>query len=286
MSPPDLNARAERVVTPELAAAFARDGAVCLRQLLNADEVALLRAGIDANIATPSPRAKVASRPDDPGFFIEDFCNWQDNAAYRDVITQSPLAAAAARLMGSQQVRLYHDHMLTKEPGTRQKTPWHQDQPYYNIDGQQNVSFWIPVDPVARPSTLEFVAGSHRGPWLMPRTFMDHQAKWFPEGSLADLPDIEADRNAFPIVGWAVAPGDVIAFHMLSLHAAGGVAGGARRRVFSVRMLGDDITHAPRSWVTSPPFPGLADRLPAGVPMQDALFPLLWPTLDGALNAT
>ena len=75
MNPPDLNTRAARVVTPDVAEAFARDGAVCLRQLLNADEVALLRAGIDANIATPSPRAKVASQPDDPGFFIEDFCN-------------------------------------------------------------------------------------------------------------------------------------------------------------------------------------------------------------------
>ena len=286
MSPPDLNARAERVATPELAAAFARDGAVCLRQLLNADEVALLRAGIDANIATPSPHAKIASRPDDPGFFIEDFCCWPENSAYRRVITDSPLAAAASRLMQSQQVRLYHDHMLTKEPGTRQKTPWHQDQPYYNIDGRQNISFWIPVDPVRRHSTLEFVAGSHLGPWLMPRTFMDHQAKWFPEGSLTDLPDIEADRSAFPIIGWAVEPGDVIAFHMLSLHAAGGVDGDARRRVFSVRMLGDDITHAPRSWVTSPPFPGLTERLPAGAPMDDALFPVLWPALDASLNAT
>ena len=268
--------RAERAVTPDLVEAFQRDGAVCLRGLLNNAEVARLREGIDANIAAPSPRAKVASRPDDPGFFIEDFCCWADNAAYRDVIFGSPLAAAAARLMRSRRVRLYHDHMLTKEPGTRQKTPWHQDQPYYNIDGLQNVSFWTPVDPVRRHSTLEFVAGSHRGPWLMPRSFMDHQAKWFPEGSLADLPDIEGAREQFDILGWAVAPGDVIAFHMLSLHASGGVDGDTRRRVFSVRMLGDDITHAPRPWVTSPPFPGLAERLPAGAPMDDALFPLLW----------
>jgi len=272
----ELARRADAVLTPALIDAFARDGAVCLRGLLDGDEVALLRRGIDANIAAPSPRAKVASRPDDPGFFIEDFCCWQDNDAYRRVIFDSPLAAAAGLLMQSQSVRLYHDHMLTKEPGTRQRTPWHQDQPYYNIDGRQNISFWIPVDPVRRHSTLEFVAGSHNGPWLMPRSFMDHQAKWFPEGSLADLPDIEAARDRFPILGWAVEPGDVIAFHMLSLHAAGGVDGDTRRRVFSVRMLGDDITHAPRNWVTSPPFPGLADRLPAGAPMQDALFPVLW----------
>ncbi|MBN8557946.1 MAG: phytanoyl-CoA dioxygenase family protein [Proteobacteria bacterium] len=272
-----LDARAAAIATPAQIDAFARDGVVCLRGLLDADEVALLRAGIDANIAAPSERAKVASRPDDPGFFIEDFCCWPDNDAYRRFIFDSPLAAVAARLMASRQVRLYHDHMLTKEPGTRQRTPWHQDQPYYNIEGRQNISFWIPVDPVRRHSTLEFVAGSHRGPWLMPRSFMDHQAKWFPEGSLQELPDIEAARQQFPILGWAIDPGDVIAFHMLSLHASGGVDGDTRRRVFSVRMLGDGITHAPRPWVTSPPFPGLADRLPAGAPMDDALFPVLWP---------
>ena len=273
----ELARRADAVLTPALIDAFARDGAVCLRGLLSPDEVALLRRGIDANIAAPSPRAKVASRPDDPGFFIEDFCCWQDNAAYRRFIFDSPLAAAAARLMQSRTVRLYHDHMLTKEPGTRQRTPWHQDQPYYNVEGRQNISFWIAVDPVRRHSTLEFVAGSHRGPWLMPRSFMDQQARWFPEGSLQDLPDIEAARERFPIIGWAVEPGDVIAFHMLSLHASAGVDGDTRRRVFSVRMLGDDATHAPRAWVTSPPFPGLAERLPAGAPMHDdALFPLLW----------
>ena len=277
MNSPDLAQRADAVLTPALIDAFARDGAVCLRGLLSPDEVALLRQGIDANIAAPSPRAKVASRPDDPGFFIEDFCCWQDNAAYRRFIFDSPLAAAAARLMQSREVRLYHDHMLTKEPGTRQRTPWHQDQPYYNVEGRQNISFWIAVDPVRRHSTLEFVAGSHRGPWLMPRSFMDQQARWFPEGSLQDLPDIEAARERFPIIGWAVEPGDVIAFHMLSLHASAGVDGDTRRRVFSVRMLGDDATHAPRAWVTSPPFPGLAERLPAGAPMHDdALFPLLW----------
>ena len=256
--------------------AYQRDGAVCFRQFFTPQEIELLRSGIDANIANPSPRAKVASRPDDPGWFLEDFCNWQENEAYRKFIFDSPAAALAGTLMRSKTARLYHDHMLTKEPGTRQKTPWHQDQPYYNIDGFQNCSLWIPVDPVARESSLEFIAGSHRGPWLMPRSFMDHQAKWFPEGSLSDLPDIEANRAAFPVCGWEVQPGDVIAFHMLTLHSAGGVSGSRRRRVFSVRVLGDDIRHAPRRWKTSPEFPGLTDALPPGAPMDHALFPVLW----------
>ena len=254
---------------------FQRDGACVIRQLLSADELALLAEGIETNLRAPSPRGKVASRPDDPGRFFEDFCNWQHIDAYRRFIFETPLALLGQRLMGSETVRLYHDHLLVKEPGTRQRTPWHQDQPYYNIEGQQNVSLWIPIDPVPRASTLEFVAGSHRGPWLMPRTFMDHQAKWFPEGSLADLPDIEGARAQFPILGWAVEPGDFVCFHMLSLHAAAGVEGGQRRRVFSLRLLGDDIRHAPRPWTTSPDFPGLAAELPAGAAMDHPLFPLL-----------
>lgn len=264
------------MITAELVDQFQRDGAVCIRQLFQPEELAVLRAGIDANLAHLSPRAKVASGAGDPGRFVEDFCNWQENPHYRRFIFDTSLAETAGRLMRSTTARLYHDHMLTKEPSTRQSTPWHQDQPYYNIDGRQNVSFWIPVDPVSRPSTLEFVAGSHRGPWLMPRSFMEAQAKWFPEGSLADLPNIEAKRSDFPILGWSLEPGDVVCFHMLTLHASRGVDGLQRRRVFSVRFLGDDITHAPRPWKTSPEFPGLADKLPPGAPMNHPLFPVLW----------
>lgn len=254
---------------------FQRDGAVCLRGVISPALIARLREGIDANLAHPSPRAKIASRPDDPGRFVEDFCNWEDNPAYRDVIFQSHLGEIAAELMRSRVARLYHDHMLTKEAATLQPTPWHQDQPYYNVEGRQNCSFWIPVDPVSAASTLFFVAGSHLGPWLMPRTFMDAQAKWFPEGSLADLPDIAADPGRWPIVGWPLEPGDVVCFHMLTLHASRGAD--RRRRVFSVRFLGDDMTHAPRAWATSPEFPDLDAELPAGAAMDHPLFPVVWP---------
>src|SRR5581483_9549384 len=111
---------------------------------------------------------------------------------------------------------------------------------------------------------------------------MDSQARWFPEGSLADLPDIDADRDAFPILGWELEPGDAVFFHMLTLHAAGGVEGGRRRRAFSVRFIGDDVTHAPRAWRTSPEFPGLAGELPPGAPMEHPLFPVLWERSDRA----
>lgn len=252
---------------------FARDGAVVVRGAFTPGQVALVARGIEQNLDDPSPLALVASDPDDPGKFIEDFRNWERIGEYGQFIRESAAASIAQQLMASATVRLHHDHMLTKSANTRQRTPWHQDQPYYNINGFQNVSMWMPVDPVPLESTLEFVAGTHRGPWLMPRTFKDSEAKWFPEGALAELPDVEADRESFPILGWELEPGDALFFHMLTLHGSAGSQ--SRRRAFSVRFVGDDARHALRRWKTSPPFTDLNPPLADGAEFDHPLFPLL-----------
>lgn len=254
---------------------YDRDGAVCVRQAFSPEQVAWATEAIEANLADLSPLAKRASAGDDEPF-VEDFCNWSRLPTMERFIRDSPAAAIAGELTGSDVIRLYHDHVLVKEPGTRQRTPWHQDQPYYNVEGHQNTSLWLPVDPVERPASLEFVAGSHRGPWYVPRTFLDDRAAWFPEGSLAELPDLDADPDRWPVIGWALEPGDAVFFHMLTVHGAGGVAGAARRRVLSVRFLGDDMTHAPRPWTTSPPFPDLDEELADGAEMDHPLFPVVW----------
>lgn len=252
-----------------------RDGAVCVRGAFSADEISLAREAIDENLGSLSPLAKRASSTGD-GAFVEDFCNWRRLPAMERFIRESPAGRIAGELMEARTVRLYHDHVLVKEPGTRQRTPWHQDIPYYNVAGRQNISMWCPVDPVARESTLEFIGGTHLGPWFMPRSFLDGQAKWFPEGALAEMPDFAADPGRFPVLGWALEPGDAVFFHMLTVHGSGGVSGPNRRRVLSVRFLGDDMVHAVRPWTTSPPFPGLADELADGAPLDHPLFPLLW----------
>lgn len=259
---------------------YRRDGVVVLRGVVSPREIELLTAGIDAVLATPSPRAKVASSPDDPGFFIEDFCTWRDHESFGEFVRITTLGDVAAQLTDSNAIRMYHDHVLVKEARTRQRTPWHQDQPYYDVEGRQNVSFWIPVDPVDVSSCLELVAGTHLGPWLMPRSFLTKEAKWFPEGSLAELPDVDAHRDVFAIKSWSLEPGDAIAFHMLTVHGAPGVSGNGRRRVFSLRVLGDDMVYAPREWTCSPDFTQLfGDRDPRtpGESLSGPWFPQLFP---------
>lgn len=263
-------------VDPDDVATYRRDGVVVLRGVLDGAEVEQARAAVEEVLARPGDLQLVASRGDDPGRFVEDFCRWGDVPAIGRLATASRLPSIAAQLLGSERVRLYHDHVLVKEGGTRQRTPWHQDQPYYNVSGH-GVSAWIPVDPVPEAGCLELVAGTHAGPWLMPRTFLTGEARWFPEGSLAELPDIEADRAAFDIRRWELQPGDAICFDFLTVHGAPGFPFTGRRRVLSLRYLADDARHAVRRWRTSPPFEGLADELPDGAELDHPLFPVVWP---------
>ena len=260
----------------ELAEAFARDGVVCVRSALDPVEVAAAAGAIDMVLASPGPLALVASGSGDPGRFTEDFCRWQDIPRIEELARHSRIPRIAAALMRTPQVRFYHDHVLVKEGGTSQRTPWHQDQPYYNVDGR-GVSAWIPVDPVPEAGCLELVAGTNHGPWLMPRTFLTGEARWFPKGTLAELPDIEADRGAYDIRRYDLAPGDAIFFDFLTVHGAPGFPYPGRRRVLSLRYLSAAARFAPRGWRTSPPFEGLDRDLATGSELDHPLFPVVWP---------
>ena len=148
-------------------------------------------------------------------------------------------AAVAAALMRSAGARISHVHVLVKEPCTSVATPWHQDAPYYLVEGAQSVSFWVPLDPVPRERTLEFVAGTHlRGPI--------YRAERFDGTSLYDgdaagrAPDGEAERDNLDRRGWAVEPGHAVAFDSRCLHGAPANASAARRRAVPFRWVGDD----------------------------------------------
>ena len=140
----------------EAVAAFAADGVACVRQVLDAQEVAEAAAAIDAVLSGAQSAGPGCQRRDDPGAFVEDFCRWQEIPQIERLARHSRVPAVAAALLATPQLRFYHDHVLVKEAATTQRTPWHQDQPYYNVDGH-GVSAWIAVDPVPEGGSLELV---------------------------------------------------------------------------------------------------------------------------------
>jgi len=255
---------------------FQQLGAICLRGLFDLDWLDRLARGVEKNFSDPGPNSTQYTEPGKPGGFYDDYCNWQRIDEYRDFIMNSPAAEIAARLTGSATSRIYHDHVLVKEPGTTEITPWHHDLPYYGVDGEQLCSIWLPLDPVPRWACPEFVAESHiSGTLYYPRHFVNHQNYATGEDGFETIPDIETERDQLNIMSWDLEHGDCIVFHMRTIHGAPSTAGlKTRRRGFSTRWLGDDAVFAVRPWKTSPPFEEV--KLAHGDAMAHPSFPVAW----------
>lgn len=253
--------------------AFARDGATVLRGVFG-DWVDTLRAGVDRNIDDPAPEARIYHDEENGGTFLSDYCNWQRIPEYRQFIFDSPAADIGAELMGCKRVQLFHEHVLVKLPKTGIPTPWHQDQPYYSVEAQRTVSIWIPLDPVPRDRTLEFVGGSHTwGRKFRPQRFDGSPLN--PNDGLEDIPDINGNREAYDILGWSLEPGDAVAFDYGVIHGAPpNNSADQKRRAFSLRLVGGPARFVrPEGRVTSPPFPDVT--LASGDPLSGPEFPVL-----------
>lgn len=249
---------------------FQRDGVVCIRGLFG-DWVETLRAGIERNMAEPGPYAAENLKAGDTGRFFDDYCNWTRIPEFEEVVRHSPAAAVAGALMRSDRVQMFHDHVLVKEPGTSKPTPWHQDGPYYFVAGRQTVSFWSPVDPVTE-ATLRCVAGSHLWPKpVLPTRWLNEDSFYPNEDDYIPVPD--PDAEGMEIREWDLAPGDAVAFNFGILHGARGNTAAARRRAFSLRLVGEDARYVERPGRTSPPFPG-HDMQP-GQRLREDWFPVL-----------
>jgi len=260
------------LITQDHINTYQKDGVVLIKGLFR-DHVETLREGIAKNMASPSdfgqqPNLKQGAA----GAFFDDYCNWPRIPEFEDVIRNSPAAEVAADLMQSDTVQVFHDHVLVKEPGTAAATPWHQDGPYYFVDGLQNVSFWTPLDPV-EDATLRMVPGSHL--WekpVLPTKWLSEENFYAGEDIYMPVPD--PDAEGMPIVEWAMEPGDAVAFHYGVLHGTRGEELHSRRRAFSLRLLGDDARYVERPGPTSPPYQG--HGMSAGDRLREDWFPTIF----------
>ncbi|UWQ50325.1 phytanoyl-CoA dioxygenase family protein [Leisingera caerulea] len=258
------------LITPEHVEQFQRDGVVLIRGLFT-DQVELLRAGVAANMDNPGPYASDNEKAGQTGRFFDDYCNWTRITEFQQAIADSPVAEVAADLMKSQSVQMFHDHVLVKEPGTSMPTPWHQDGPYYFVEGEQTISFWSPLDEV-NEATLRCVAGSHK--WekeVLPTRWVSEEDFFPDEGQYMAVPD--PDAEGMKVLEYPMQPGDAVAFNYKTLHGARGNTSASRRRAFSLRLVGDDARYVERPGRTSPPFPG-HDMQP-GQRLREDWFPIL-----------
>lgn len=272
------------MIDEEAISAYERDGAVCVRGVIDRTTVdALLRASnalMDERrrqfLGVAGSRMHVGELntvQDDPGRFFGGVFMAQENAVFRNFAMHSALPGVAAALMRSKVARFFYDQLFMKDPGTTTPTDWHNDMPFWPLTGNDLISCWVALTPVDRDASgIEYVAGSH------------HWNKWFQatvdmlgDETMEAAPDFSRPENRKDqhMLDWDMAPGDVLFHHPLAVHGAGGNRSQTRRRVgLSVRYIGDDAQWAPRE--KAMPLPVTPKIEPGSYPADDAAFPVAW----------
>jgi ectoine hydroxylase-related dioxygenase (phytanoyl-CoA dioxygenase family) len=259
---------------------YARDGAVCLRSVLSAETVGVMQCAVEHALNSLSKDSDDYAKPGEKRFAQDMFMHRRSDtvgSAFRALVHDSPLALVAARLMRSLTARFFYDQMFVKEPGAVAPTPWHQDQPYWPLQGQQVCGIWCPLDVVDLDSGgVQYVRGSHAtGTWYRPRHFGGELA--YPGARGEPMPDIEATVAREDLLSWAMNPGDCIVFHGMVIHGAGGNHTlNRRRRAVSMRWVGDDVTYDDRPGT----YPFDVAGLVAGQPLDDKRYPVVWRERD------
>ena len=250
---------------------YKNQGAIVIKNVFS-PWIDLLRTGFEKVLKEPGPHARENVKNQE-GRFFEDYCNWQRITEFKKFADESLAAQIVAEATGSKSIQLFHEHIFVKDPGTVKKTPWHQDMPYYCVDGNDTGSFWIPLDPITKDNSLQILLGSHKLPKLVRPTKWSNNQPWYSnDNNFMDMPDITTmGKN---ILKPEMSLGDAILFNFKVLHSSPGNSENIPRKAFSMRFIGDDVKYVDRGGETSPPFKNI--DLKIGSKMREDWFPVVW----------
>lgn len=269
-----MNREPLRAVTDDEIETFDRDGVVLLKGLFDAEWVARLRelADIDMN-SSGELKHELVEPGGDGRFYVNTFL-WPRNDAFRDFVFNSPASQLAASIMGANKINIVFDQFLIKEPETPKPTVWHQDLPYWPINGDKVCTLWLALDEVTVDSgAVEYVKGSHK--WGNRYAAVAFRSDIEYSEQLPPVPDIDAMRDELEFVIYELEPGDCTLHHGLSVHGAGGnMSSERRRRAYTTRWAGDGVTYYPRDGIQ----PMLWEPdIEEGQALDCDLWPKVWP---------
>lgn len=238
------------LITDQDRETFQSEGVVFLPCVFDKDWIQSLKEGVRKNLASPGNRMRIWDRSKKDKITLYDSDNWRRIEEYQNFVYEGPSKEIACSLLKTSKVNFFFDAIFVRSTGVRFPTPWHQDEPYWTVEGMDTVSFWMPLGPVEKRSALSFVPGSHR--WLNhfqqkdfgklnpdKQTSIDtvsFQGQWEP------FPDIDSDLEKYKVVSWDMTPGDCVAFNGRTIHGGSGQLGPqCDLQVFNTKWLGDDV---------------------------------------------
>lgn len=228
---------------------FQEDGAVLIKNALNAEQLARCRAAFDWAVENPGPNVtqmfagELKSHVDNANPLAKD----RLDALVKDL----PFGKIFSEIWGSKNVWYFAEEVFLKAGGKSARTSFHQDTSYLPWAGAHWGNAWISFESVPKKNALEIVRGSHRGIQYDGTTFMNAEDPTEPlhgEEFLPRLPAIDAelarDPNAYDLLSWATEPGDVVLLHPHSLHGGAAVDSDfPARNTLVFRFFGDDATY-------------------------------------------
>lgn len=223
-------------ISPEQHAAFDRDGVVPLKSVIDGEFLERLQ------VATERAREY------EGGFWYKIYL-WRFDPDFRDCCLASPLPGIAAQLLQTDKLNLLYDQLFVKPP-KGEPTPWHNDLPYWPVNGTSVMSTWLALGDVTLDNGgLEFIAGSHR--WGRRFETFDYAADGDGYQDMPDrnpetepTPDFDTERDQHEILSWDLKSGDAIAFHALTVHHANRNATNALpRKGYALRFTGREIRY-------------------------------------------
>ncbi|HEX8277172.1 MAG TPA: phytanoyl-CoA dioxygenase family protein [Segetibacter sp.] len=140
---------------------FRKNGHTLIRNILSPDEVSAYREAINAAAYRFNTEKRALEERDTYGkAFLQIMNLWEVDEDVRKFTISKRFGKIAADLLGVENVRIYHDQALYKEPGGG-FTPWHQDQYYWPLDTNNTVTMWMPlIDISVEMGMLTFASGS------------------------------------------------------------------------------------------------------------------------------
>jgi ectoine hydroxylase-related dioxygenase (phytanoyl-CoA dioxygenase family) len=156
-------------VAPALVEQFRHEGYAAVGPVLTPEELAACRAAYDRifhGTEKPSSYRNLGQREGEetsPGAVLQIIDMHALDEAFRRILYKEELLDLAEALIGTPDLRLYHDQALYKPPVHGDVVPWHQDNGYWHLDPPEAASCWIALDDADEGNGCMWVIpGSHR----------------------------------------------------------------------------------------------------------------------------
>ena len=282
-----MNNELLRPISTEEINIYHRDGVVPLRGMFDKDWIELLNKGLNVNCESPTERSRIWDKDEAGHTMFYDTLAWKEIEEYKKFIFDSPAAQICGQLMKVKAVYYFFDAVFVRSAGTKFETPWHQDEPYWSIEGYDACTLWMPLVPVKQKNCLSFVPGSHLFKSVFnqknfgeltgnPKDQVD-----FSKVADQEFPDINANPESYGVVSWELQPGDCIAFNGRTMHGGSGkLDNDTSLKVFTTKWMGDDVRIKFRNYGMDPDFSSVMIKkgLKSGDRPSTDMYPLVWST--------